>query len=320
MTGTDSDDSQVFRNRSDFEFKDHKVSLGAVQIKRENEKPHAIKLQIYRRKEQSYDTEVGGAKPKKRQLQPSVCMKVLSYLKDQLQTVCNIYEGSGYKLRVVCDACNPKEHHLVDLEKCLKNDVVPCGTDTSMNTAHIKRYFSKGVVGASSSYPDLSEDEFKQLITEFAQWYDERGLLNRLKVLFKEMLGDFEALNRVTSTFDLLALLTDSGLLSRQKMSVLYDTIQITKQNGFEDMVKNKLPFFQSFKTQTTLSFSPHTINLFNLGKSLSDLDMKTLDGRFNFPVLKKYDDRWSLILDLESRGLLSEDKLESVEKDVLKR
>ncbi|XP_071959889.1 uncharacterized protein [Antedon mediterranea] len=77
MTGTDSDDSQVFRNRSDFEFKDHKVSLGAVQIKRENEKPHAIKLQIYRRKEQSYDTEVGGAKPKKRKLQPSVCMKVI---------------------------------------------------------------------------------------------------------------------------------------------------------------------------------------------------------------------------------------------------
>ncbi|XP_071960452.1 uncharacterized protein [Antedon mediterranea] len=161
MNGTDSDDSKVFRNRSDFEFKDHKVSLGAVQINRENEKPHAIKLQIYRRTENSFDTEVGGAKPKKRQLKPSVCMEVLSYLRVQLQTVCNIYERSGYNLRVVCDACNPKEHHLVYLEKCLKNDVVPCGEDTTMNTAHIKRYFSKGVVGASSSTTE-SEPEADQ--------------------------------------------------------------------------------------------------------------------------------------------------------------
>ncbi|XP_071959893.1 uncharacterized protein [Antedon mediterranea] len=162
VTETGSVDQNVFRNRSDFEFKDHTVSLGAVEINRKKEKPHALKLEIYRRTIDRYNTETDGTKPKviseRRQLKPDVCFEVLNYLKDQLETVCNIYEGSGYNLRVVCDACNPKNHHLVDLEKCLRNDSVPCGRHSAMSTAHIKRLFLK------ESEPEA--DQAKQLVPE----------------------------------------------------------------------------------------------------------------------------------------------------------
>ncbi|XP_071959876.1 uncharacterized protein [Antedon mediterranea] len=80
MTETGSFDQNVFRNRSDFEFKDHKVSLGAVEINRKKEKPHALKLEIYRRTIDRYNTETDGTKPKvvseRRQLKPDVCFEV----------------------------------------------------------------------------------------------------------------------------------------------------------------------------------------------------------------------------------------------------
>ncbi|XP_071947001.1 uncharacterized protein [Antedon mediterranea] len=166
---------------------------------------------------------------------------------------------------------------------------------------------------------DLSEDDFRQLIADFVQWYDERGLLTKLKVLYIYILGDVQALKRVTSTIDLLALLTEPGLLSRTNFSILYDTLKVTNQLGFESPVTKKLPLFKDIKNRDPVTFSPHTIKIFNLGKDLSDSDVKTLDGRYNFPVLKKYEDSWSLILDFEPRGLLSEDKLDEV-KGVLKR
>ncbi|XP_071944315.1 uncharacterized protein [Antedon mediterranea] len=46
---------------------------------------------------------------------------------------------------------------------------------------------------------DFSEDNFKQLISDFSQWFDDRGLLNRLQVLCIEIVDDIQELKRVTS-------------------------------------------------------------------------------------------------------------------------
>ncbi|XP_071947399.1 uncharacterized protein [Antedon mediterranea] len=174
--------------------------------------------------------------------------------------------------------------------------------------------------GTSSSHQstqreDFSEDDFRQLITDFAQWFDERGLLNRLQVLFIEIVGDVEAVKKVTSTIKLLALLTANGKLSQTNLSVLYDAIKVTEQFGFESTITEKLPAFKDIKEHEVVSFPAHTLTIFKLGKSLSDSDKETLDGRYNFPVLKGYTDSWSLILDFVPRGLLSEDKIKSVKK-----
>ncbi|XP_071947012.1 uncharacterized protein [Antedon mediterranea] len=177
--------------------------------------------------------------------------------------------------------------------------------------------------GATSSQErkpseDISKDDFLQLITDFAQWYDKKNLLDRLQVLFIEMVGEVEALKKVKGTSELLALLTMKGLLSQTDLTVLYDTIKITEQFGFESSITTKLPAFRDIK-EREVSFSPHTLKIFNLGKSLSPSDINTLDGRYNFPDLAKYTDSWSLILDFEPKGFLKEEKLKEVNK-VLKR
>ncbi|XP_071960745.1 uncharacterized protein [Antedon mediterranea] len=158
---TDCDNSQVFRNRSDFSFEGHRVSLGAVKITRENEKPHAIKLEIFCLTIGHYSTSTNAtttlSEPK---LEPSICRKVLNYLRNQLKTVCNIYEGSGYNLRVLCDACNPNDHHLIDLEKCLTNDTVQCNRMKSMDTTHIRHCFLSEPV----SMPSQAHESVPQLV------------------------------------------------------------------------------------------------------------------------------------------------------------
>ncbi|XP_071948782.1 uncharacterized protein [Antedon mediterranea] len=142
MTEKGSDDSEVFRNRSDFKFSGHTLSLGSVKIYHEKEKPCALKLEISRWNKID-DERSDGKETEVSEPEPSVCMEVLSYLKEQLKTVCNIYEGIGYNLRVLCTACNPDEHHLIDLDECLKNDFVPCGRRIkAMDTARIKHLFS----------------------------------------------------------------------------------------------------------------------------------------------------------------------------------
>ncbi|XP_071947006.1 uncharacterized protein [Antedon mediterranea] len=165
---------------------------------------------------------------------------------------------------------------------------------------------------------DFSDEDFRCLIADFAQWYDQRGLLNQLKLLFIDKL-DRQVLEKFSSTIELLNSLHSRGLFSQRNPSVLYDAIQLTEQFDLEPTLKEKLPDFNDIGERKIVSFSPHTINIVHFGQKLGDSEINILDRRYNFPVVKKYTDRWSLILDFENRGLLKEEKIEKINK-VLKR
>ncbi|XP_033103307.1 uncharacterized protein LOC117106076 [Anneissia japonica] len=129
-----SDYSKLFRNRSDFDFDDHLVSLGAVKIKN----MHALKLEITRRIDKDANGELS-------EPHPSVCLEVLNYLKHQLKTVYVTTVGIGYELRVLCSVCPPTQQpHLHNLDKCLEKDWVSCGK-YKMNTSRYKVFFQEEV-------------------------------------------------------------------------------------------------------------------------------------------------------------------------------
>ncbi|XP_071947170.1 uncharacterized protein [Antedon mediterranea] len=162
-------------------------------------------------------------------------------------------------------------------------------------------------------YLEISYDDYRKFITDFEQWYGQRELLNRLQVLLLEHFPKDEALQTVPGTLELLRLLTDKGLLNRTNHSVLYDAIKVTEQFGFKPKIIEKLPAFKDIKNRKVVTFSEHTLAIFDLGKYLNAAKIKKLDGRYNFPVLKKYPDSWSLILDFVPRGLLDKDKMDEV-------
>ncbi|XP_033102538.1 uncharacterized protein LOC117105484 [Anneissia japonica] len=135
--GRSGNNVELFRNRSDFDLDDdHVVSLGAVEIKNR----HALKIEISQR----IRVDEHG---KEETLEPhsSICMEVLSYLRQQLKTVYVTTEGVGYELRVLCHACDPTLRPLHKLEECLKKDSVPCGKRKSVATTRIRRLFSTGL-------------------------------------------------------------------------------------------------------------------------------------------------------------------------------
>ncbi|XP_033106044.1 uncharacterized protein LOC117108191 [Anneissia japonica] len=125
-----SSEAELYQNCSDFDLDDdHLVSLGAVKI----ENRHALKLEISHLIDQDGNVV---AEP-----HPSFCIEILDYLRDQLKTVYGTTEGIGYKLRVLCSACQPTQKpHLHDLEDCLKKKI-RCGRK-AMNTSRLKRLFS----------------------------------------------------------------------------------------------------------------------------------------------------------------------------------
>ncbi|XP_033112465.1 uncharacterized protein LOC117113277 [Anneissia japonica] len=132
--GRSGDHVELFRNRSDFDLDDeHVVSLGAVKIKNR----HALKIEISRMINVDEHGNEETLEP-----HPSVCMEVLSYLRQQLKTVYVTTEGVGYELRVLCNACEPTLRPLHKLEECLKKNSVPCGKRKSVSTTRIKRLFS----------------------------------------------------------------------------------------------------------------------------------------------------------------------------------
>ncbi|XP_071964213.1 uncharacterized protein [Antedon mediterranea] len=194
MTEKGSDESEVFRNRSDFKFSNHTVSLGSVKINHEKEKPYALKLEISRwnKIKRRVGTEADEIQRKLiSEPQPSVCIEVLNYLQEQLKTVCNIYKGIGYNLRVLCTACEPYEHHLIDLDKCLQNDSVPCGRKKAMDTAHIKHFFSTGPtkepVPKPESLPALESESASKLESVSLRVFGELSEESQTKPTSSEM-------------------------------------------------------------------------------------------------------------------------------------
>ncbi|XP_071965522.1 uncharacterized protein [Antedon mediterranea] len=353
MTEKGSDDSEVFRNRSDFKFSNHTVSLGSVKINHEKEKPYALKLEISRW------TEINDGKETEEVIfepEPSVCMEVinkrllllnivLSYLKEQLKTVCNIYEGIGYNLCVLCTACAPSNHHLIDFDKCLQNDLVPCGRKKAMKTAHIKHFFSTGLtkelVPKPESLPasDLEsvskfeselmpvsapklesvslrvfgespEKKIQTMLVQVSNWYDEHVSLDMLKVLCKDLITPYNALQKADTTMKLFNLLKQAGHLTVTNFKVLIDIISVTSTKGALEANKYLKNMFEE-SDHLVRTFTTYRQKLIDFGKKLSQ-DNVTKLIHLNDVSRKQHDNQWTVILDLEERGILREDKLQS--------
>ncbi|XP_033112565.1 uncharacterized protein LOC117113365 isoform X2 [Anneissia japonica] len=157
----------------------------------------------------------------------------------------------------------------------------------------------------------LSKRDFSQLLVDFSSWYDGLGYINMLKVLYnnRDHVPIYNNLNEATKVMPLLSMLIGSGSLSLTDLTILYDTIKVTGQFGFKSRIV--LPTLQTIKEHEVSKFSWYRQFLLKLGMTLTDNDIVALDVRYNMPVLKNYKDSWHLILDLEQRNELCEEKID---------
>ncbi|XP_033122414.1 uncharacterized protein LOC117121356 [Anneissia japonica] len=155
---------------------------------------------------------------------------------------------------------------------------------------------------------ELSESHFNQLLVDFSRWYDGLGHINMLKVLYnnRDHVPIYNKLSEATKVMPLLSMLIGSGNLSQTNLTILYDTIKATGQFGFN----SKTVPLQRIREHKVSIFTWYRQFLLKLGMHLTKEDIAEIDGRYNMPVLKNYDDSWQLILDLEQRKELCEEKI----------
>ncbi|XP_033111769.1 uncharacterized protein LOC117112732 isoform X2 [Anneissia japonica] len=157
----------------------------------------------------------------------------------------------------------------------------------------------------------ISESNFRQLLLDFSRWYDGLGYINMLKVLYnnRNHVPIYYELSEATEVMSLLRLLIGSGNLSPTNLTILYDTIVVTRQFGFNTRIV--LPPLQRIRERQVSSFTKYRQFLLKLGMVLTKSDRVTLDVRYNMPLLENYKDNWLLILDLEQKNKLCEERID---------
>ncbi|XP_071948779.1 uncharacterized protein [Antedon mediterranea] len=157
------------------------------------------------------------------------------------------------------------------------------------------------------SNQEISENNFRQLLTDTAAWFDGLGYLKILKVLYKDLLSKSNVeVERARSVWDLLQDLRASGSLSTSNLTLLYDTITVTKQFGFQSNVENQPP--KDIKDHVVSMLTPFRQKVYQLGVELTKDEVSTLARLFNNILVKTYQDSWSMIMDFEHRGIIDED------------
>ncbi|XP_033116219.1 uncharacterized protein LOC117116307 [Anneissia japonica] len=173
--------------------------------------------------------------------------------------------------------------------------------------------------GSSSKHNEakMTDDVFTNIKMEVSRWYDDQNAINMLKLLYRDHVPNLFKLHNFCNTMDLLNELITYGALSSSDPTIIYDTIKATCQFGLETKIKCKIPSCPNIREVEVSKFTPYRQKLMKLGISLSPEDVRKISAIYNTPV-KKYADNWSLIIDLETRMILCEDKMDTF-KDKLR-
>ncbi|XP_033113064.1 uncharacterized protein LOC117113730 [Anneissia japonica] len=115
---------------------------------------------------------------------------------------------------------------------------------------------------------------------------------------------------------DLLNWLIVSGHLYRSSdLSILYDTIKITKQFGLEREIKAIIPSCPTIRGVIITTFTKRRQRITRLGMILTNEAIEMISDLYR--LNNRYVDSWSLIFELEQRMKISEENMEKFIEDL---
>ncbi|XP_071959548.1 uncharacterized protein [Antedon mediterranea] len=151
----------------------------------------------------------------------------------------------------------------------------------------------------------LSKEECSLLKSSVANWFDQRNLISMIKVLYEELVTSKQDLHKSTTTLELINLVNTYKGFSQNDPSLLLATINVTGQHGIWNKIeKLKLPELR--QTRTVSMFSEFRQKVMRLGLKMKACDVKRISHLYEETKFRKYEDSWSLIIDLEHNAHLS--------------
>ncbi|XP_071952298.1 uncharacterized protein [Antedon mediterranea] len=151
---------------------------------------------------------------------------------------------------------------------------------------------------------------FKIIKVKFSQWYDRRHLLNKLKILYKDLLSNGQ-LDKASNTNQLLNFLMEREHLTSHDLTLFYETIKATEQFGLASKIYEEIGTNQNVRKIPILKFTPHRLMLIQFGEELTEKDIRKINDFYN-DAEQVYDDQWHLIMDLEMRNIICEGNMQS--------
>ncbi|XP_071948801.1 uncharacterized protein [Antedon mediterranea] len=287
---------------------DHHVTLSLVKfITKEDNRKFLLKVTI---KRTNTLAEKSNEEPSS-----EACKEVLSTVEMSFkQSKDGGRRGIPFKRCIPCDCSLTSKKKHFQFVKDFQRKSLTCSKDGIFIKMDVTRYhllFGRGKEGPNKeqSKQEISEDDFLQLLTDTAEWFDGLGYLKILKVLYKDHLNINVEMERAGSVWDLLQYLRASGNLKPSNLTILYDTVKITQQCGFKSNVENQPP--EDIKDHVVSTLSPFRQKVYQLGVKLRKNEVSKLARLFNSRptvVVNEYQDSWSLIMDFEHRGIIDKD------------
>ncbi|XP_033099371.1 uncharacterized protein LOC117103017 [Anneissia japonica] len=141
-------------------------------------------------------------------------------------------------------------------------------------------------------------------------WYDRHGYINMLKVLYRDLVTDPDKLCAATKVMDLFELLHTSGHLSGTNLTILIDTINVTKPFGLEPEIR-RLTMTTLLPARTVIisKFTRNRQILIEVVNNLNDGDVKEISKQYN---CSQKADRWELFAYLEQRNVFCEKNMDN--------
>ncbi|XP_071954580.1 uncharacterized protein [Antedon mediterranea] len=156
---------------------------------------------------------------------------------------------------------------------------------------------------------------FKIIKLKFSQWYDRRHLLNKLKILYKDLLSNGQ-LDKASNTNQLLNFLMEREHLTSHDLTLFYETIKATEQFGLASKIYKEIGTNQNVRKIPILKFTPHRLMLIQFGEELTEKDIRKMNDFYN-DAEQVYDDQWHLIMDLEMRNIICEGNMQPFIKNL---
>ena len=138
-------------------------------------------------------------------------------------------------------------------------------------------------------------------MADISDWHDKWGSINMLKVLYRDHVTTLNSLDQVSNTMEVFKLLIGPGHLNR---TLLSETIQLTKQQGLSQKIKEQLPLPRDIS-----HFSDYRQKLIKFGNKLTKRDRARISRMYEETTHKKYKDNWTLIMDLEEARIIKDDE-----------
>ncbi|XP_033124265.1 uncharacterized protein LOC117122688 isoform X2 [Anneissia japonica] len=161
----------------------------------------------------------------------------------------------------------------------------------------------------------ISDDtDFKEIMSSMSRWYDRHGYINKLKVLYRDLVSELDKLYAATKVFHLFELLITSGHLSSNNLTVLYDTINVTHPFGLEPEFWKLSSTCFDIRTAKISNITRNRQILIQVIESLVENDLKYISQRYNCP---QKEDVWKFFVDLEQNKVFCEENLDDFMKNI---